>query len=74
MMKGAQIFQTTRKKFGLAALARKPRTNRDRRMSTTPKASTSARLVHKLQSPCSQKKKEQKENEELSPVVDKPAP
>jgi hypothetical protein len=43
-------------------------------MAATPKSSTSPKLVHKLQSPCSQKKKEQKENEEFSPLVDKLAP
>jgi hypothetical protein len=43
-------------------------------MAATPKSSTSPKLVHKLQSPCSQKKKEQKENEESPPLVDKPAP
>src|SRR5258707_11579081 len=42
--------------------------------AATPKSSTSPKLVHKLQSPCSQKKKEQKENKEFSPLVDKPAP
>ena len=42
-------------------------------MSTTPKESTTPKLVHNSKSRCSQKKKEQKENEESSPLMDKSA-
>jgi hypothetical protein len=42
-------------------------------MTATPKGSTSSKLVHNPQSPYSQKKKDQKENQEPSPVMDKPA-
>jgi hypothetical protein len=42
-------------------------------MAASPKRSTSSKLVHNPQSRYSQKKKDQKENQEPSPVVDKPA-
>ena len=43
-------------------------------MSTARKSWTRRELVHNTAGRCSQKKTDQKENEEPSPVVDKPVP
>ena len=43
-------------------------------MAAARKGWTRRELVHNTAGRCSQKKKDQKENEEPSPVVDKPVP